>query len=50
MLGIPGLVYHLHDSYLGELPIYLGLSVAERNKLLFFPNKICYQLTIVWNS
>lgn len=50
MLGIPGLVYHLDDSYLGELRLYRGCSFAERNKLPFFPNKICGQLAIVWNS
>ena len=50
MPGIPVLVYNLQDGYLGELWIYLGLSFAERNKLLFFPNKIRPQLAIVWDS
>lgn len=50
MLGIPELVYHLYDSYLGKLWLYLGLSFAERNTLLFFPNKIRGQLAIVWDS
>ena len=46
MLGIPVLVYNLANNYLGELQIHLDLSFTEKNRLLFFPNKICSQLAI----